>query len=128
VDRELRSRLKNELVIWFVTVDADVRPQAVPVWFLFENDSFLVYSQPGRKVDHVRANPHVELHLNTDEVGDVVVRISGTAAIGRGEPPADKVPAYVRKYREQIKGFGWSPAVFAEKYPYAIRVRHLRFH
>jgi hypothetical protein len=70
----------------------------------------------------------VALHLNTDEVGDVVVRISGIAKVVPTETPADKVPAFVRKYRDQIKGFGWTPRVFAEKYPHAIRVRQLRFH
>jgi PPOX class probable F420-dependent enzyme len=126
--REVQSRLKKELVIWFATAGKDGRPQAVPVWFLWDGDSFLIYSQPGIKVRHVRENPNVALHLNTDEVGDVVIRASGTAKIVRTEPPADKVPAYVRKYREQIKGFGWTPKIFAEKYPYAIRIRGPRFH
>jgi PPOX class probable F420-dependent enzyme len=97
------------------------------VWFLFDGESFLIYSQPGIKVRHVNENPNVALHLNTDEVGDVVVRASGKARISRSEPPADKVPEYVRKYGAQIKGFGWTPNVFAEKYPHAIRVRSLRF-
>jgi PPOX class probable F420-dependent enzyme len=127
VDRKLQSRLKKELVIWLVTAGRDGKPQAVPVWFLYDGDSFLIYSQPGIKVRHVKENPNVALHLNTDEVGDVVVRASGTAKISRSEPPADKVPAYVRKYGAQIKGFGWTPRVFAEKYPHAIRVRSLRF-
>ena len=127
VDRQLQSRLKKELVIWFVTAGRDGKPQAVPVWFLFDGDSFLIYSQPGIKVRHVRENPNVALHLNTDEVGDVVVRVSGKARISPAEPPADKVAAYVRKYGEQIKGFGWTPQVFAEKYPFAIRVRSLQF-
>jgi PPOX class probable F420-dependent enzyme len=126
--RQIGARLKKELVIWFVTSGMDARPQAVPVWFLFEGDSFLIYSQPGIKERHVRENPHVELHLNTDATGDIVVRVSGTARISRTDPPAYKVPAYVRKYRNQIKGFGWTPEVFAEKYPYAIRVRRLQVH
>ena len=128
MDRQTASRLKKELVIWFVTASRDARPQAVPVWFLYEGDSFLIYSAPGLKERHVRANPHVELHLNTDEVGEVVIRVSGTAKLDRTEPPANKVSAYVRKYREQIKGFGWTPEVFAEKYPHAVRVRRLHFH
>ena len=126
--REVESRLKKEIVIWFATVSPDGEPGVVPVWFLWEKDSFVIYSQPGLKVRNVRANPKVQLHLNTDEVGDVVIRVSGTAKIVRTEPPANKVPAFVHKYRDQIKGFGWTPAVFAEKYPYAIRVRQLRFH
>ena len=126
-DRKTESRIKKELVIWLVTAGKDLRPQAVPVWFVYDGDSFLIYSQPGVKVRHVRENPNVALHLNTDEVGDVVVRISGKATISRREKPANKVPTFVRKYRDQIKGFGWTPEVFAEKYPYPIRVRRLRF-
>jgi len=126
--REIQSRLKKDLVIWFATVSTDGQPQVVPVWFLWDNDSFLIYSAPGLKVRHVEGNPKVQLHLNTDEAGDVVIRVTGRAKIVRSEVPANKNPAYVRKYRDQIKGFGWTPAVFAEKYPYPIRVRQLRFH
>ena len=115
-------------MIWFVTTGKDQRPQAVPVWFLFHGDSFLVYSAPGIKVRHVRENPNVELHLNTDDVGGVVVRVSGKAKFSRTEPPAHETPEYIRKYGGQIKGFGWTPEEFSRRYPHAIRVRDLRFH
>lgn len=111
-----------------VTASRDGRPQSVPVWFLFQEDSFLIYSAPGIKVRHVKENPQVELHLNTDEAGEVVVRVSGEAKIVKSEPPAHKVPVYVRKYGGQIKGFGWTPEEFSRRYPYAIRVRKLRWH
>ena len=126
--REIQSRLKREPVVWLVTAGADCWPQAVPVWFLWDGKSFLIYGQPGIKVRHVRSNPHVELHLNTDETGNVVVRMSGYATISKSQPPAHKVPAYVRKYRSDFKGFGWTPEEFSRRYPFAIRVRRLRFH
>src|SRR5438034_8925123 len=94
--REIQSRLKKELVIWFVTSSPDGKPQAVPVWFLWDGDSFLIYSAPGIKARHVRANPNVELHLNTDEAGDVVIRGSGKAKVVRSEPPAHQGPRYRR--------------------------------
>lgn len=129
MDKKLEARLKKELVVWLVTADrATARPQSVPVWFLYEDDSFLIYSAPGVKERQVRENASVELHLNTDEAGDVVVRVSGHAKIVKTEPPAHKVPIYVRKYRDQMKGFGWSPEEFSRRYPYAIRVRNLRWH
>jgi PPOX class probable F420-dependent enzyme len=128
VHRKTEARLKKELVIWFVTAGKDARPQSVPVWFLYEDDSFLIYSSPGIKERHVRENPQVELHLNTDELGDVVVRASGVARIVRTEKPAHQVPAYIRKYGAQIKGFGWTPEEFSKRYPHPIRVRRLRFH
>jgi PPOX class probable F420-dependent enzyme len=128
VDRKLAARLKKELVIWFVTASRDGKPQSVPVWFLYADDSFVVYSAPGVKERHVRENPNVELHLNTDDVGDVVVRVSGEAKIVKSEPPAHKVPVYIRKYGAQIKGFGWTPEEFSRRYPHVIRVRSLRWH
>jgi PPOX class probable F420-dependent enzyme len=128
MDRHAESRLKKEKVIWLVTSGPDRRPQAVPVWFLWDGKSFLIYSQPGIKVRHIRSNPHVELHLNADEAGDDVIRASGDATISKSQAPAYKVPAYVRKYRADFKGYGWTPEEFSRRYPAPIRVRKLKFH
>ncbi len=125
--RHALSRLKKELVIWLVTTGRDRRPQAVPVWFLWDGRSFLIYAQPGVKVRHVRANPYVELHLNSDAVGDDVVRASGYATIPKSQRPAHRELAYMRKYRDQIEGLGMTAESFAEQYRYPIRVRRLRF-
>jgi PPOX class probable F420-dependent enzyme len=125
VDRHVESRLKKESVIWLVTAGEDCRPQAVPVWFLWDGRSFLIYAQPGIKVNHIRSNPYVELHLN--EIDDDIVRASGRATIS-SRPPAHKNPTYVRKYGSQIKGFGWTPQEFARRYPSVIRVRRVKFH
>ena len=128
MDRHTESRLKKERVIWLVTAGRDGRPQAVPVWFLWNGDSFLIYARPGIKVRHVQSNPHVELHLSSDEAGSDVVRVAGYATIPRSQPPADKEPAYRRKYRSDILGLGMSVEGFAERYHYPIRVRRLQFH
>jgi PPOX class probable F420-dependent enzyme len=127
-DKHVQTRLKRELVIWLVTVGRDGRPHAVPVWFWWDGTSFLIYSVPGQKVRDIEANPNVALHLNSDLVGDEVVRIDGTAKVDPKQAPAYKVPNYVRKYREQIQGLDWTPKVFSEKYHFAIRVRPNRFH
>jgi PPOX class probable F420-dependent enzyme len=126
--RHVQSRLKKEIVIWLVTAGRDRKPQAVPVWFLWDGKSFLIYAVAGIKVRHVKANPYVELHLNSDFVGDEVVRVSGYATIPKSQPPAHREPAYVRKYRDQIEGLGMTVESFAEQYLYPIRVRRLRFH
>jgi PPOX class probable F420-dependent enzyme len=126
--KHVLTRLKRELVIWLATVGRDGRPHAVPVWFLWDGKSFLIYAVPGQKVRDIQANSKVALHLNTDPVGDDVVRIDGTAKIDPRQAPAYRVPNYVRKYREQIKGFDWTPKVFSNQYPFAIRVKPTRFH
>ena len=128
MDRHAQSRLKRENAIWLVTAGRDLQPQAVPVWYLWDGTSFLIYAQPGIKVRHVRENPNVELHLNSDEAGEDVVRVTGSATIPKSQPPANKNPTYLRKYRSQILNLGMSVEDFAEKYRYPIRVRRLRFH
>src|SRR5467141_3596225 len=125
--RHVQSRLKKELVIWLVTAGRNLHPQAVPVWFLWDGKSFLIYAVPGVKVRHVKANPYVELHLNSDAVGDDVVRASGYATIPKSHPPAHGVPAYMRKYRGQIEALRTTAESFADQYSYPIRVRRLRF-
>jgi PPOX class probable F420-dependent enzyme len=127
LSRHVQIRLKKEIVIWLVTAGRDRHPQAVPVWFLWDGKSFLIYAQPGVKVRHVKADPYVELHLNSDEVGDDLVRVSGYATIPKSQPPAHKEPAYMRKYRGQIEGLGMTAESFAQQYLYPIRVRRLRF-
>jgi len=127
-DKHAQSRLKKDLVIWLATCGRDGSPHAVPVWFWWDGKTFLIYSVPGQKVRDIEANPNVVLHLNTDPEGEDVVRVDGKARIDPKQPPAYKVASYVRKYRDLIKGFDWTPKVFSEQYHVAIRVRPTRFH
>jgi len=39
-------RLDDEIMIWLTTVRADGTPQPSPVWFLWIDQSILIYSQP----------------------------------------------------------------------------------
>ncbi|GAC1687573.1 MAG: hypothetical protein PVS2B1_08440 [Candidatus Dormibacteraceae bacterium] len=122
------TRLKRELIIWIATVGLDGGPHAVPVWFWWDGKSFLIYAIPGVKVRDIKANPNVALHLNTDPVGDDVIRLEGNAKIDPKQSPVHKVPGYLRKYRGRIKRLGWTPQQFAERYHVAIRVKPRHFH
>jgi PPOX class probable F420-dependent enzyme len=84
-------------------VRRDVQPQSVPVWFLWDGQTFLIYSQPGRqKLRRIDTNPRVDLNLNSNaHVGDVV-RTEGVADIVEDAPPATEVPEYVEKYSAAI--------------------------
>jgi PPOX class probable F420-dependent enzyme len=73
--KHILSRLKREIVIWFATTNPDGRPLVVPVWFLFDGDTFLIYSVPGQKVRNIERNAFVALHLNANPEGGDVVRV-----------------------------------------------------
>ena len=121
------QRLRTEQILWLTTVRADGQPQASPVWFLWDGEALLVFSQPGaQKLRNLAANPRVAVHLDTDEAGEDVVTIEGTAAVDPDAPPSDQLEAYVAKYREGIRALGWTPAKLAKDYSMAIRILPVR--
>jgi PPOX class probable F420-dependent enzyme len=125
--KRVQSRLQKDIVIWLATVGIDGRPHAVPVWFWWDGESFLIYSVPGQKVKDIDANPDVTLHLNTTPDGGEVVRVDGVAKPIRRHAPAYKVPLYIRKYAALIKNNGWTPESFSREYHVVLRVRPSRF-
>ena len=125
LESKAKSHIRQEYVIWLTTVDSTGTPQPRPVWFIWDKDSFLIFSQPhAHKVAHIRNNPSVSLHFNTDETGDknVIVYV-GIASIDETIKPAHKVPAYFKKYKTGIKDIGMSPEQFSSEYSVAIRVK-----
>ena len=120
-------RLHDELIIWLTTVSPTGRPQASPVWFLWDGKEFLVYSKDGTaRTRNIEANPSVSLNLDGDGQGGSIVTIEGTARIDRGAPPPPEVPSYAGKYRAKIDAYGWTLASLAADYPVPIRITHNR--
>lgn len=122
--RAVERHLENQYVIWLTTVDSTLTPQPRPVWFIWENNSFLVFSQPhAHKVKHIREHPKVALHFNTDETGDKhVIVFTGEAVIDPDSPPAHEIPAYIKKYESGIIGLDMTPEGFSADYSTAIRI------
>lgn len=123
--RVAKKNIQSEYFIWLTTVDFHGTPQPRPVWFIWENDSFLVYSQvKAFKLKHIRINPQVALHFNTaDALGEKrFVVFAGTAKIDKKALPANKNRAYMKKYKSGIKGLNTMPEQFGAEYSVAIRI------
>jgi PPOX class probable F420-dependent enzyme len=122
---QLKRRLSKEYFVWLTTVGSDLAPQPRPVWFIWDEDAFLIYSQPkAHKVQHLIRHPKVALHFNADQTADKDILVFiGTASIDPDAPPAHKIPAYLKKYREGIAGLNMTPEQLSREYSVAIRVR-----
>ena len=122
--QQAKKHLEEEYFIWFTTVSKDLTPQPRPVWFIWEDDSFLIFSQPDAyKVTHAKVHPNVALHFNTDEKADKnVIVFLGVAKIDLNAPPAHKVPAYFKKYKSGIEELGMTPEAFSQEYSLTLRV------
>jgi PPOX class probable F420-dependent enzyme len=121
VDPELERRLHEEKIVWLTTVRSDGLPQPVPVWFLWQDGRFLIYSEPEtKKIRNIANNPRVAINLNSDLWGDHVVVITGMASVDANATPANKIPAYVEKYHEGILQLEMTPESMAKAYSTAI--------
>lgn len=109
------ARLADDPVAWLTTVRPEGMPDTVPVWFVWLEPEFVVYSQPNkRKLHNLARNPLVSLALDDTRGGDDVVRFEGTARIDESFPTGDRLPAYAQKYEPHIQRLGYGdPASFA---------------
>lgn len=118
---KMLRRLRNEQIIWLTTVDARSTPQPRPVWFHWDGETALIFSQiDAAKVRHIRLNPRVALNFNTDLEGDEVGVLIGQAAILEEPLDPKRLEAYLRKYKEGIQGLGLTPEQMQADYPVII--------
>ncbi len=112
------------MVIWLTTMRADGMPVPTPVWFLWEGESFLIYTQPGTlKLRNLEANPKASLNLNCNEWGDDVAVFTGEFTVEEDGHQATGNAAYLEKYREGIKDIQMTPESFSKDYSVALRFR-----
>jgi PPOX class probable F420-dependent enzyme len=122
--QRVAGHLENDQVVWLTTVNPDQTPQPSPVWFLWDGDTVLIYSQPGTpKLRNIAQRPRVSLSFNSTPQGGDVVILTGDAWIDSDTPPASKVPTYVEKYTGGIQSIGMSPEDFTQAFSVPVRVR-----
>jgi PPOX class probable F420-dependent enzyme len=124
--RHVNRRLRQEQIIWLTTVDAQNTPQPRPVWFHWDGETVLIFSEQGKaKLRHIAQNPRVSLNFNTDEDGGDVAVVIGEARILDEPPPQERVKNYLSKYRRGIKSLDMTVEEFRAAYRVPILVAPL---
>lgn len=123
----IEKRLQVEWIAWLTTVSPEGEPNPRPVWFLWDGESFLIYSRPGtHKLNHIRLNPKVSINLDGDGLGGDIIVFLGEALILEDALPADQNPAYLSKYADGMERIGMDAEQFARTYSVAIQVSPVR--
>lgn len=121
--QRVKQRLATEHIIWLTTTGSEGTPQPRPVWFIWENETILVYSEPkAQKIKHVARQPKVALHFNSASDGGDIVVFTGEAQVVVDAPSPDKVAAYLEKYLDGIVGLGMTAEEFGRTYSAALRI------
>ena len=121
---QLNRRLQQELIIWIATVTPRGAPVSNPVWFHWDGEDIVIYSQPGsHRVRNLQSNPRVSLNLQgVDALGNNVAIIQGEARLKPGNQTIP--PAYLDKYRKFLSGM--TEEQMEAEYSVEIRIRPLR--
>jgi PPOX class probable F420-dependent enzyme len=121
--RHVNRRLRQEKIIWLTTVDSHTTPQPRPVWFHWDGEAVMIFSERDKaKLRHLAHNCRVALNFNTDDDGGDVAVIVGDARILGDPPPSNRIKAYLRKYSQGIKSLDMSVAAFRAAYSVSILV------
>ena len=131
LNAHVEHRLRNDPIVWLITVRPDGRPHVVPVWFFWDGETILICSQPNtQKLRNVRQTPNVMLALDgTGNLGDDVVVVEGTAEL-LNEPSLSLLSAYpaiAEKYDFLLTSMKVDLQALAADYSQPIRVTPSRF-
>ena len=128
---KILRRLREELFLWLITVDATGTPHTLPVAFLWDKaqSTFLIYSaseeDSDRRWQYLLQNPKVGLHFNLDLSGADSFILTGEVKVSLDDPSSDHVPAWVAKYQAFFSQMGLTIQQAAMVTPVALRVRPL---
>lgn len=119
----VRARLTEDLIGWLTTMSPKGRPSPRPVWFFWDGERCVVYSQPdAAKLRHVAANDQVSLHFNSNASGGDIVVVGGRARLLPDAPPADGWPGLLGKYADLVASIGMGVEYFASTYSVALEI------
>ncbi|MGI8588021.1 MAG: pyridoxamine 5'-phosphate oxidase family protein [Chloroflexia bacterium] len=121
------ERLRQDLMLWIGTTRPDGRPHLVPVWFLWDGQTILVFSKPDQKIRNLRQNKNVMLSLDDTHDGSDVVLIEGEAELLTHADVAASAPAYAEKYAKKLASNHWTLDSMAADYSEVIRITPTKF-
>ena len=123
----VNERLNNDLITWLTTVRPNGRPHTVPVWFLWDSSTILIFRAIKAKVHELKQNPNVTLALDPSNNGNDIVVVEGTAELVEDVNITAALPAFAQKYDALLKDMGWTAETMAPNYPHAVRVTPKKF-
>jgi PPOX class probable F420-dependent enzyme len=115
------ARLTQEPIIWLSTVRKDGRAHLVPVWFLWDGTTILIYSKADQKIRNLQQNPNAALALNANDDGEDIVIMDGIAALSVATDTR-LIPAYTEKYATLLVRIGLTAAQMSEQFNQVIRI------
>ncbi|HSL32879.1 MAG TPA: pyridoxamine 5'-phosphate oxidase family protein [Candidatus Limnocylindrales bacterium] len=120
--------LRRETVAWLSSVRPDGAPHVVPIWFVWDGESILVFSKPdAQKVRNLRADPRAMVAVGRPGADFDVELVEVTAEIVPESSPGLLPDGFVGKYASLARRAGIAMDRFAATYSQPIRLHPTRW-
>jgi PPOX class probable F420-dependent enzyme len=118
------QRIENQKLAWLTTVAKDATPQPNPVWFLWDNGSFIVFSKPKQaKLANIARSGRVSVNLEaTSDEEQITIFIGAAEHVDRSTIGPEIFDRYAAKYVEGFANIGMTRAEYEAAYSEVIRV------
>jgi PPOX class probable F420-dependent enzyme len=115
-------------VVWVGSVRPDGTPHVVPIWFVWDGETILVFSKPhAQKVRNVQTNPRVMVAVG-EPSRDFDVELIEAVAELVPQPTCEVLPdGFAQKYGARVTEGGLTCDRFADVYSQPIRIRPTRW-
>ena len=121
--RRVEARLQQDQLLWLTTVASDYTPQPALIWFYWDGETVLVYSQPNApKLRNIAVHPTVSLNFQANDEGEDVIVLTGEAVVDPSAPPSNRHDEYRQKYARGTIQIGMTPESLAAEFSVALRV------
>ena len=121
---EVVKRIEQQKLAWLTTVDSTGIPQPNPVWFIWDDGSFIIFSRPNQaKLANIARSARVSLNLEATEDEEQITIFTGHAEIvDRESIPREIFDRYAAKYAQGMINIKLPRAEYEQTYTVPIRV------
>ena len=119
------GRVEADKLVWLTTVDSKGTPQPNPVWFLWDNGSFVLFSKPNQaKLTNIARSGRVSLNFEATADEEQITIFTGHAEqVDRATISQEILDRYAEKYKQGMVNIKMTRAEYEAAYSEVIRMR-----
>lgn len=116
-------RVHEDGVAWLTTTAADGTPQPNPVWFIWDDGAFLIFSIPNQaKVRNIERSGRAAFSFEQDPKGSIAIFTGVAEVVSRESVRPEVYDAFAAKYADGMASINYTQATFEEEYSTVIRL------
>jgi PPOX class probable F420-dependent enzyme len=116
------QRIEDQKLAWLTTVSADGTPQPNPVWFIWDEGSFVIFSRPNQaKLNNIRRSGRVSFNLESIDEETITIFTGHAQIVDYASIPQAVLDRYAERYAEGMEAIKLTRAEYEAAYTVPIR-------